>query len=908
MKEPRGPELPAEIEEIIRRVLDSADLHLVDGVDEVARELWAHFEDGLAAGTPADELIAKFGDPVTAGARIARTRPRAAARNRGEPGRWWMSPSEWWDEIRRAIRRLGRAPGFALIVVLTLALGVGANTAIFTVLDAVLLEDLPYPEPDRLVRVYESSVDDPSALWFLRGPTANAYRNWDEVFDGFGSLYSYREIGADLTDGDQPERVTVVRVSAGYFEALAVQPARGRTFTEDESFGPGENVSSTLPIERLAVMSHRLWTTRYEADPDILGSTVQLDGFAFVVVGVMPSGFNNPFGTKADIWVPLDLRPGGSNNFGNFYLSAVARLKPGITLEAAQERLKVLSVGFGEANPRASDAFARIVPLQEDVVGATRRAMLWILATAAGLVLLTACLNVANLLFARGLGRDRDLALRSALGSGRGRLIAGILTENGLLAIAGGLVGLGLGWAGVRSLLFLAPDALPMAAEIEIGGTVFAFALAVTTAALLVFGLAPALRMSRTAPANVLRSGDRSSTVGRTVKRLRDMMVVVQVAAALVLVTGSLLLTRSFDSLLSVPLGVEPEGVLTFEVNLPGARYTDGEARQRFHENFQDRVATLPGVEAVGATSWLPVNGAYHTWGFMWDPANPGSPDDARFQLTDVRIVAGDYFGVMGIELLQGVGPESVDLEAEPVIWVNRKLADEVFGDVEPLGQHIQIADGLRRIMGIVESIPEDARGGLSRKSYVPHAQQANGRNWALIQTVKARGDLAVLRESIRGELRAMDPQLVLYRLQSFEHVLGTIRAQDRFATVLMGAFAILALVLSLVGTYGVLAGSVAGQTREIGIRIALGADPRSVRSRVLRYAARLTLPGIVLGLLGTWIASRWIEALLFGVEAADPLAYGLAAFVFLGVGLFSGWLPAARATRVNTVQALSSD
>jgi predicted permease len=902
-------ELPPEIEQIIREVLRSANLHLVDGVDEVARELRAHFEDGLAAGTPTDELIAKFGDPVVAGARIARTRPKAAARNRGEHGRWWMSPREWWDEVRKAARRLGRAPGFALIVVITLALGVGANTAIFTVLDAVLLEDLPYPEPERLVRVYESSNRDPTMLQFMRAPMVAEYRTWDEVFEGLGSLYTYREVGADLTDGDRPERVTVVRVSAGYFETLGIPPARGRTFTEGESFGPGENVSSTLPIERVAVISHQLWTTRYEADPDLLGSSLQLDGFDFEVVGVMPRGFNNPFGTKADVWVPLDLRPGGSNGFGNFYLSAVARLKPGITVEAAQERLKVLSLGFEDVSPGARGAFPRIVPLQADVVGATRKAMLWILATAAGLVLLTACVNVANLLFARGLGRDRDLALRAALGSGRGRLIASILTENSLLAVAGGLVGLALGWAGVRALLFLAPDALPMAAEIEMGGTVFAFAFAVTTAALLVFGLAPALRMSRTAPADVLRSGDRASTVGRTVKRLRDMMVVVQVAAALVLVAGSLLLTRSFDSLLSVPLGVEPEGVLTFEVHLPGARYVDGEARHRFHEELQDRVAGLPGVDAVGATSWLPVNGAYHTWGFQWDPENPGPVNDGAFQSTDVRIVAGDYFGVMGIELLQGVGPEQVDLEAEPMVWVNQQLADEVFAGVEPVGLQIGLAGGEgRRIMGIVETIPEDARGGMSRKSYIPHAQYSDNRNWSLIQTVKARGDLTELREQIRGEIRAIDPQLVLYRPQSFEGVLGTVRAQDRFATVLMGAFAVLALVLSLVGTYGVLSGSVQGRTREIGIRMALGADNGSLRRMVLRHAAALTLPGVALGLLGAWLASRWIEALLFGVEAVDPVAYGLAVLVFLGVGLFSGWLPAVRATRVDTVQTLASE
>ncbi len=903
----RTPGLPPEIEKVVREVLESADLNSVDGVEEVAGELRAHFEDGLAAGTPVDELIARFGDPVVAGARIARTRPKAAARNRGKRGGWWRSPSEWLNEVVGATRRLARAPGFVFIVVLTLALGVGVNTGIFTVLNAVVLRELPYPESDRLVRLYESDVEDPTRLWFLRAPIVAEYRNWDQVFDGLGSIYTYREAGADLTDGDQPQRVTVVRVSAGYFEALGIAPARGRTFTEDESFGPGENVSSALPIDRVAMVSNRLWTDHFGGDQDIVGSTIRLDGSAFEVVGVMPHGFNSPFGPKADVWVPQDLRPGGGNRFGNWYLSVVARLRSGLTLEAAQERVEVLAAGFGEAQPEAAGSFPRLVPLQADVVGTTRQTMLWILATAAGLVLLTACVNVANLLFARGLARNRDLALRSALGAGRGRLVAGVLMENGLLALGGGVAGMALGWLGVRALLLLAPEALPMAAEIELGGTVLGFALAVTLTTLLVFGLAPALHLSRITPAEVLRSGDRTSTGGRTAKRLRDGMVVVQVAAALVLVAGSMLLARSFDRLLDVPLGVDPEGVLTYEVHLPGARYEDGAARHRFHEELHDRVAALPGVEIVGATSWLPVNGRYHTWSFYWDPENPDGSNGDAWYLTDVRIVAGNYFGAMGIELLQGQSPEDVDLEGEPMAWVNRYLADAVF-DGEAVGRQIWLAGEVRRIMGIVEDIPHDTRGALSRKSYVPHAQHADERNWALIQTVKARGDLTHLRERIRGEIRAMDPQLVLYRPQSFEDLLGRARAQDRFATVLMATFAVLALVLSLVGTYGVLAGSVAGRTREIGIRMALGADHGTVRAMVLRYAAGLMVPGVALGLLGAWVAGRWIEALLFGVEPADPAALGMTVLAFVGVGLFSGWLPAVRATRVDPVQTLRSE
>ncbi|MEJ2203567.1 MAG: FtsX-like permease family protein, partial [Gemmatimonadota bacterium] len=309
--------------------------------------------------------------------------------------------------------------------------------------------------------------------------------------------------------------------------------------------------------------------------------------------------------------------------------------------------------------------------------------------------------------------------------------------------------------------------------------------------------------------------------------------------------------------------------------------------------------------ESVGATSWLPVNGRYHTWGFYWDPeAMDGSNDDAWYS-TDVRVFAGDYFGSLGIELLAGRSPLDVDLEVEPVVWVNQTVAEQ---NEDPVGQQIWLAGGTRRIVGVVEPIPHSARGDLSPKSYVPHAQYADNRNWALIQTVRTEGGLPDLRERIRQELAAMDGALVLYRPRALQEVLTEVRAQDRFATLLMGGFAGLALLLSLVGTYGVLSGTVAGRLREIGIRMALGADAGRVRRMVLAYAASLTLPGLLLGLLGAWAAGRWVEALLFGVRATDPVAYGVVVAIFVAVGLFSGWLPAERATRVDTARTLAAE
>lgn len=897
--------LPPEIEDVVRRVLRAAALGMTDGRAEVERELHAHFEDGLERGMTAAELIRRFGDPEAAGRSIAKTRPGAAARNRGERGRWWMNGAEWVREGLRAGRRLRRSPGFAVIVVTTLALGVGVNTAVFSVLNAVMLQDLPYAEPDRLVRVYETH-EQWGMVQYMRGPAVSEYRSWNDVFDDVAALYTYRQVGADLTDGDVPQRVTVLQVTAGYFETLGRAPLVGRTFREDESWGAGSSEEENSYVAR-AVLSHGLWTRRFGGDPAAVGRSLELDGVVHEVVGVMPASFRDPFGHQADLWLPQDMRPGNGNSFGNFYLSGLARLKDGITVEAAQERLGTLAAGLAQSQPELSDTWPTIRPLQADIVGDTRRTMLWILAAAAALVLLTACVNVGNLLFARGLAGDRDLALRAALGSGRGRLIAGILIENGILAVAGGAAGLILGRLGLEALLLTAPDVLPVVTEVGFGMPVFLFALSITVLALTVFGLTPALRMSRTAPSDVLRSGDRTSTTGRFVRRLRDGLVIVQVGAALVIVTGALLLTRSFDALLDVPLAIEADGVLTYEVHLPTTAYPETEDRERLYDLLQARVASLPGVTATGATSWLPVNGRYHSWAFYYDPENPDQSNDQAWYNTDVRVVHGDLFAALGIDLVAGRSLAEVDIEAEPVVWVNQEIVRSVLTDGDPLDQSIWVAGDQRRVAGVVEDVPYTARGDVSRKVYVPHLQERS-RNWALIQTVRTDGPLNELRESIRAELSALDPNLVLYRPASFDDLLGTVRAQDRFATLLMSAFGALALLLSLVGTYGVLAGTVAGRTREIGIRMALGADTSQVRRLVIRHATTLLVPGLALGATGAWAASRWIRALLFGVEAGDPLAYAGAIAVFAVVGGVAAWIPARRATRVDTVQAISAE
>jgi predicted permease len=898
-------------------VLDATDLPPSVRAD-VEADLRAHFEDGLAAGRDPRELVESFGDPVEAGRRIDEARrpggpagglAGGAAVGRTESGRWGMTGHELWTEARRAVRSLVRTPGFTAVVVATLALGVGANTAVFTVLDAALLAPLPYDDPGELVRVYETADWEGAdgSFNYLRAPAVLRYEAWDEVFQSFGVLYTYRETGGDLTDGDAPERVVVSYADDALFETLGVEPILGRTFLPEEVLGSSEEIGRG-PASPVAVISHDLWQRRFAGDPDVVGRTLRLDGAALQVVGVMPAGFTNPFGTPPDLWVPQDLREGGRNEWGNHYLSGVARLRDGLTLAEARSRVDARVAALIEARPEAEGWGMGLVPLRADVVGSSRTTMLWVLAGAVALVLLSACVNVGNLVFARSLGREKDLAVRSALGSGRGRLVVHLLVESGMLAVAGGAVGVLVGWLGVRLLPALAPDALPPLVVPELGGRVFVAALVATTLSLVLFGLAPALRLSGASPADILRGGSRGGTDDRRVRTVRDGLVVAQVGVAVVLVVGAGLLLRSFAKLRSVDLAIEPEGVLTFEVHLPDARYASGADRAAFHERLEAGVASLPGVVAAGATSWLPVNGRYHTWSFAIDPDR--LEDDDGWYGADVRVVAGDYFGALGIEVLRGADLTSLDPEGPDVVWVNRTLVEEVFGGRDVIGRTIQVGGEPRRIVGIVEDVPHDPRGSVARETYIPHAQFADNRNWALIQTVRAsRGaDLAALRSRIEEALRAIDGQLVLYRARPFDDLLASVRAQDRFATALMGVFAALALTLSAVGTYGVLANAVARRRREIGIRMALGADAGRVRGMVVGSAAAMTVAGTVLGLGVAWMGGRWLEALLFRVEPGDPLVLAAGAGVLLAFGALAAWVPAQRATRVDPARTLASE
>ncbi|MGW8265781.1 MAG: ABC transporter permease [Longimicrobiales bacterium] len=805
-------------------------------------------------------------------------------------------------DLRTALRSLRKRPGFSSVVILTLALGIGANTAVFSVLDGVLLKPLPYPDSQELVRIYQLWEDGETGeaqyqFNYVTGLDYLDYRAQTEVFEGVAAFYSYREMGADLTGGDRPERIVRMPVSSEFFQVLGVLPARGRAFTLEEERGG-------VP---LAVISHGLWQRHFAGALDVVGRSVELDGVVHEVIGVMPRGFQGPLGRPVEVWTPENLDPTDSRNTrSNHYLSVVARLAPGVTFHQAQDRMDVVTRTIAEeVTPEDGAWLAQLLPLQEDRVGESR-ATLWVLMAAVALVLLSTCVNVANLFLVRSFSRGRELAVRAALGSGRGGLARQLLTESLVLALLGGFLGLGLAWAGIQALVALAPEGLPRISEIGLNRTVLLFTLALSLLTGLVFGLAPTLRLSRPDLAGELREGDRGSTVGKGQHRLRSGLVVSEVAVALVLLVGAGILLRSFAAIQRVDLAIRSEGVLTYEVHLPDSRYPNGEDRIQFYEALFPRIRALPGVSAVGATSWLPVQGQYHDWGVS---RMEGEEIIGNWHGSDMRMVAGDYFDVLDIDLLQGRLLGSEDrADTGPVCVINQFIQERDFPGEDPVGKLLWAAGEARTIVGVVENVPHDVFGAVSAQTYIHHNQFAGNRNWALIQAVSFQGDPADLVAAVREELRGVDPSLVLFRVRSMEDLLVDGVARQRFSMLLMGIFAGMALLLAAVGIYGVLSYLVSQRGHEIGIRMALGADPGNVRWLVVRQGMMLAGAGIGVGLVTAGYLSRFLRSLVFEARLADPLVFGGVA-VGLGLtALLAAYLPARRATRVDPATAFRGD
>jgi putative ABC transport system permease protein len=792
-------------------------------------------------------------------------------------------------DLKHAVRSIVSAPRFATVVIVTLALGTGANTAVFSVLNAVVLKPLPFEDPERLVRVYHSSSGEDNG--YLTGLAAVDYRNHSRTLD-IAATYTYSVTGADLTDRTEPERVRMLPVSADYFRVLRVRAIVGQPFDRAD-----ERRDSNL-----AVVSERIWRKYLDARTDAPGHMLSLNGIPHRVLAVLPRDFDDPLEPDIDVWTPLNLQPGAPNTFDNYYLSIVARLKEGASLGQAQAELTTLAADMQRDSPPSRPRWsARVVPLHIDTVGSART-MLWILVGAVGLLMMIACVNVASILLARGAERETDLAVRAALGCSTRRLARQLLFESVLLSLAGAIAGLLTVPPVTRVLLAAAPDGIAHAANGALERTVLAFSIGMALVTGIGFGLAPAVQIAGTDLEGTLRETGRTTGGSRRQTRARSSLVVCQMALALVLLVGAGLLLRSFERLRAVALGVRPSQVMTFIVSLPTGRYSDAEQRARFHRDFEARLSALQGVRAVGAISRLPVTGTYHTWGVRRADLPPGAHTTPAQQ----RVVEGRYFEAVGIPLLSGrtFGPEDAATSPRRVV-VSQEFARQVFPSENPIGKRLRVAGGLPEIIGVVGDVAIDPRATPRPYVYHSHSQFAGDRNWELTQVVALDSDRPGLMADTRRELSRIDPALVLHDPRMLDGVIGGGVAQERFALLLVATFAALALVLAAVGLYGVLSYSVTRRGREMGIRLALGATPRSIRSMIVRDGGRLAVIGIGLGVAGGIVATRLLRSLLFEVSATEPLVFAGAAAVLALVALMASWVPAHAATKVDPIDVV---
>jgi putative ABC transport system permease protein len=796
-----------------------------------------------------------------------------------------------WQDLRFSLRTLLKRPGFTVVAMLTLGLGIGANTAIFTVVNGVLLRPLPYPEPDRLVQVHD--IDARQNISESNVSPAN-FADWRDQNRVFESIAAYRTSGFDLTAADPPERLPGAAVSASFFSVLGVKPALGRTFSAEEDQPAGAH---------LIVISHALWQRRFGGEANIIGRTLLLNSGQCTVIGVMPPEFKFP--EQAQLWAPIAFSLAELSQRGSHYNWAIARLKPGIPLDQAQADMNAIARHLEQQYPETNKGRGvRLVLLHEQLVGPVRLALL-VLLGAVGLVLLIACANVANLTLARAASRYREIAIRLALGARRWRIIRQLLTESLMLSLVGGALGVALAFWTNDLLQSILPADLPRRSEIRTDFAVLGFAFLISALTGVLFGVMPAFQGSNLNLIESLKEGGRLSVAGSLRRWTRQVFVVCEVALALVLVIGSGLMIKSLLRLQSVDPGFNPENVLTGQLNLPAARYSDPSQQINFYQQVLQRTQTLPGVQAAGLVTTLPMSGAniILTLGIE---GRPPAPPGQRPR-TGYNAVSPDYFRAMGTPLRHGRFFTDRDArDAAPVVIVNESFVWEFFPSEDPIGKHIIIGYGTpvpRQIVGVVGDVRHFGLDIDTRPEvYTPYQQIS----WSFMTlVVRAASNPRGLVRTLQHQIRSVDKDQVLSRVRLMEELVSESVAAPRFRTLLVGLFAGLALVLAAIGVYGVMAYAVTQRTHEIGIRMALGADRRTVMMLILRQATLLTLTGIGIGLAGAWALARLISDLLFGVGANDPLTFVGVPLLLMGVALGASLIPAYRATKVDPMVAL---
>jgi predicted permease len=806
------------------------------------------------------------------------------------------------QDLKYALRMLKKNPAFTAVAILTLAVGIGANSAIFSVVNSVLLRPLPYRQPGQLVRVYSEF------------PTMQLQKFWispPELLDIQREAKSWEAIGAWAPGGQnvgtesEPLRVTSAAITRSLIDVLGVQPERGRNFTEEEDRSGGP---------RVAIISHGLWQKGFGGASDIIGKQIQVNSATTTVVGVMPANFGFPPGSndQVELVVPFQFDPAKPGNRGSHFLSVIGRLKPGVTTEQGQSEMSSLMAGWkseGRAqhllNPQNHPVV--MLGLHEDVVGSARKAV-WLLMAAVGFVLLIACVNVANLLLARAESRHREFAVRLALGAGLKRMVRQFVAEGFVLVLIATILGVALSFVGLKILLVFAPDSVPRTDEIVVGLPVLAFTIAVAIVAVFLFGLAPLAQVSERNLANWIRGAGQRAIRGGG-QTLRKGLVIAEIALAVILVIGSGLMIRAFWKLQQVNTGFDPAGVVSFSLNLPAVKYKDPE-RLQFVEALEQKLSTIPGVAAVSMASGLPplrridANDT-EIEGYQQTPDSPAQNVDYW------NVVGKDYFKTMKIRALEGrtFEPQDDNPNAMPVVIVNQALAKR-FWTGSPIGRRVNPGFSDPKVWFTIVGIVEDTRNAGMDKPAGPElyfqVRQVNefvGSNVNFV--VRAANDSAPLESSIRNAVRELDPSLPVYNLWSMNELVSKSVVQPRFLALLLATFSGIALFLAAIGIYGVMAYSVAQRTQEIGVRMALGARPFHVLRLVLGQSLGMLLMGVVIGLAGAFALTRLMRTLLFEITATDPLTYVSVIGLLTVVALLACYIPARRAAKVDPLIAL---
>ncbi|HSB12386.1 MAG TPA: ABC transporter permease [Blastocatellia bacterium] len=811
------------------------------------------------------------------------------------------------QDVRYGSRLLIKRPGFTLVAVLALALGIGANSAIFSVVNGVVLQALPYKDPDRLMMVWNRRPLFQGQAGSPEFPVSAAdFIDWRDRNRSFEQIAAFHTQPMNLTASGEPESLGGVRASASLFPLLGVEAKLGRTFA------PGEDQPGA---GRVVLISYGLWERRFGSDPDIVGQQINLNDEPYTVIGVMPRGFQFPrkgelpagfqFPRQADLYTPLAWTPAQAANRGRDYLAVVARLQPDVTVTQAQVEMDGIAEQLKQQYPQNNakkEVF--IVSLHQQAVGKVRAALL-VLLGAVAFVLLIACANVANLLLARAASRQKEIAIRTALGASRIRIIRQMLTESVLLSLAGGVFGLLLSLWGIDVLLAISPSNLPRVDSISVDARVLAFTFVISLITGIVFGLAPAVQASKPDLGDALKEGGRASSVGFRHNRFRSVLIVSEVALALVLLVGAGLMIRSFVRLLNVDTGLDSNNVLTVDVGLPRGKFT-GQQQVAFFQQTIERLQNLPGVESAGAVYPLPLSGAEEGMGFGIEGRQ--APTGEAFN-AGPRWVSPDYFKAMRISVVAGREFTDRDTSDAPrVVVINEAMSRRYWLDEDPLGKRIAF-DGTnagpnwRQIIGVVRDVRHTSLDSAPKPEiYIPFPQFPS---FFMTLVVRTTGDPLSLVGAIRGEVLAIDKNQPISNVHTMEQLVSDSVAQRRFNMLLLGVFGAVALVLSAVGIYGVMSYSVAQRTHELGVRMALGAQTSNLVALVVRQGMVLALFGVGVGLAAAFALTRLMSSLLYGVSTTDPLTYSLIGLLLAGVALLACYLPARRATKVDPMVAL---